>query len=196
MHSFVINLDRRTDRRAEFEGECQRMGLEVERFSAVTHSAPALGCGLSHLAVLKLARARGYERVCIFEDDFQFLVDKDEYARVLAAIPSDADVVMLGWYLVEGRPYNDTFGKVMAATTTSGYIVHRKFYDTLIQNLDEATRLFQQHIHTYDVVSKYINDQYWRRLQPTAHWLHTLTRIGKQRESFSDLVGALVAYDY
>jgi hypothetical protein len=103
---------------------------------------------------------------------------------------------MLGWYLVEGRPYNDTFGKVMAATTTSGYIVHRKFYDTLIQNLDEATRLFQQHIHTYDVVSKYSIDQYWRRLQPTAHWLHTLTRIGKQRECFSDLVGALVAYDY
>lgn len=196
MHSFYINLDRRADRRKEFEHECMRMGIESERFPAITHRMSALGCTMSHLAVLRLARDRGYERVCIFEDDFEFLISKEEYADLLSKIPAEFDVVMLGWYLYETAPYNETFGKVLSATTASGYIVHSRFYDTLIRNLEEAVGLFQKNIHTYDVVSKYINDQYWRRLQPNATWLYSVRRIGKQRQSFSDLVGQVVAYDY
>lgn len=196
MHSFYINLDRRTDRRVEFEGECARMGIQAERFPAISHSMSALGCTMSHLAVLKLARARGYERVCVFEDDFQFLISKEEYEELLTKIPSEFDVVMLGWYLNESAPYNETFGKALSVTTTSGYILHSRFYDTVIRNLEEAVDLFQKNIHTHDVVSKYIIDQYWRRLQPSATWLYTLRRVGKQRQSFSDLVGAVVAYDY
>jgi hypothetical protein len=196
MHSFYINLDRRTDRRQEFEAECARMGIEAERFSAVSHRVPALGCALSHLSILKEARRRGLERVCVFEDDFDFLISKEEYAELLTKIPTEFDVVMLGWYIHEAVPYNETFGKVVAATTTSGYIVHSRFYDTLIHNLEEAVRLFQQNIHTYDVNAKYSCDQYWKRIQPGATWLYTLRRIGKQRPSFSDLVGTVVAYDY
>jgi glycosyl transferase family 25 len=196
MRSVYINLDRRTDRRAEFEAECVRMGIQAERFPAIAHSVPALGCAMSHLAVLKLARSRGYERVCIFEDDFQFLVSPQVYARILAEIPSGADVVMLGWYLYATEPYNATFGRVLDATTASGYIVHRRAYDRLIQTLEEGVSLFITHLHDADVVSKYINDQYWRRLQPNLLWLHTLERVGRQRSSYSDLVGAHVAYEY
>jgi glycosyl transferase family 25 len=196
MHSFYINLDRRVDRRIQFETECARMGIAVERFSAIAHSVPALGCAVSHVEVLKLARDRGYDRVCIFEDDFEFLVSREEYAAVVDAIPADADVVMLGWYLYETQPYNDTFGRVLDATTASGYIVSRNFYDRLIARLEEGATLFKANLHTHDAVSKYINDQYWRRIQPSALWLHTRKRVGRQRPSYSDLVGSQVAYDY
>lgn len=196
MHAFYINLDRRTDRRAEFEAECARMGIEAERFPAVAHSVPAFGCTLSHLSVLKLARDRGYDRVCVFEDDFEFLVSPDEYAAILEAIPPEADVVMLGWYLYAAHPYNGTFGRVLDATTASGYIVHSRFYDRLIANLEEGASLFKANLRAHDVISKYINDQYWRRIQPTAVWLHTLKRVGRQRPSYSDLVGGQVAYEY
>jgi hypothetical protein len=196
MKSFYINLDHRTDRRLEFESECVRMGLESERFPAVKHSIPALGCTLSHLSALKTARDRGYERVCIFEDDFEFVVSKDEYETLLTSIPADFDVVMLGWYIIESAPYDATFGRVIAATTASGYIVNQRFYDTLIRNIEEAVVGFRESCHTYDVISKYSNDQYWRRIQPAAMWLYSLKRIGKQRPSFSDLVGCKVAYDY
>lgn len=196
MHIFYINLDRRTDRRQQFESELKKMDLTAERFSAIRHRVPALGCTLSHLSVLKLARERGYEHVCIFEDDFEFLISKEEYANLLTKLPNEFDVIMLGWYVFKSSPYNETFGKVLDATTASGYIVHSHFYDTLICNLEEAVKLFQQNIHTYDVVSKYINDQYWRRLQPSAKWLYTIKRVGKQRASFSDLVGAEVTYEY
>lgn len=193
MHSFYINLDRRTDRRNEFERERAKMGLEVERFPAVSHSVPAIGCGLSHLAVLKLARERGYESVCVFEDDFEFLVGRPELDTILLTLPDHYDVVMLGWYVFDSVPYDGTFNKVLDATTGSAYIVHSRFYDTLIQNYEEAANLFQQNPRDPHL---YLNDQYWRRLQPTANWFHTKTRMGRQRPSYSDLTGTNVAYEY
>lgn len=196
MRTVYINLNRRPDRRMQFEAECAKMGIQAERFSAIANDVPALGCLLSHLEVLRQARARGDERICIFEDDFEFLISPQAYNSILAAIPAEADVVMLGWYVYESAPYNDLFRKVLRATTASGYIVHSRFYDTLISNLEEAAVLFKLHINDYDVVSKYINDQYWCRLQPHATWLYTQTRVGHQRPSFSDLVGSYVTYGY
>jgi hypothetical protein len=197
MHSFFINLDRRVDRRLQFETEASRMGIEVERFPAIGHKVPALGCTMSHLAVLKLARARGYEHVCIFEDDFQFIVSNEEYRAVIAAIPNDFDVVMLGWYINESLPYNIVFGKAVSATTASAYIVNRKFYDTIISTLETAASLFEANLHDISrSISLYINDQYWIRIQPSANWLYSLKRIGRQRPGYSDLVGAHVVYDY
>jgi GR25 family glycosyltransferase involved in LPS biosynthesis len=193
MHSFYINLDRRTDRRAQFEGECAKMGIDVERFQAVAHQVPAIGCGLSHLAVLKLARARGYESVCIFEDDFEFLVGRPEFDTVLSKLPPNFDVVMLGWYNFESNPYNELFNRVSHATTTSCYIVHSKFYDQLIDVVEEGMRLFHNHpsdIHIYSI------DQYWRKLQPAANWYHTVQRVGRQRPSFSDLRGTFVVNEH
>ncbi len=193
---FYINLDRRIDRRMQIEMEFARMGISAERFRAITHSVPPVGCLMSHLSVLKLARARNYPQVCVFEDDFEFLVSKEEYAAIIGKIPSDADVVMLGWYLFDTAPYDATFGKVLKATTTSGYIMRRQFYDTAIQTLEEGLRLFQEHIREIDAISKYSIDQYWCRIQPSAKWLYSLRRVGRQRAGFSDLMGAQVAYDY
>ena len=196
MHSFFINLERRKDRRAEFESQAMRMGIEVERFRAIEHKIPAIGCLMSHLSVLKLARERNYERVCVYEDDFEFLVSKEEFDATLEAIPADFDVVMIGWYIFESVPYNDIFAKVLHATTTSGYIVNRKFYDTLIDAFETGLSSFISNIHVWNVLSLYSADQCWVRIQPTAKWLHTVKRIGKQRAGFSDLVGGHVAYDY
>ena len=172
------------------------MGIQAERVSAIAHEVPAFGCLLSHLKALKQARARGDERICIFEDDFEFLISPQQYKSILAAIPPEADVVMLGWYVYESAPYNDLFRKVLRATTASGYIVHARFYDTLISTLEEAATLFNLHTGDRFAPSKYINDQYWCRLQPHATWLYTQTRVGQQRSGFSDLVGKYVTYGY
>ena len=74
--AFYINLDERKDRRAEFEGEMEKLGISCERFPAIKRSMGMAGCGYSHLAVLKEARSRGYTSVLIFEDDFESIVDK------------------------------------------------------------------------------------------------------------------------
>ena len=183
MHAVYINLDHRTDRRAEIESECARLGVPVERFPARTSVTPSHGCTLSHLEVLKLAKERGLPEVLIFEDDFQFLITREEWTELLAHLPADYDVVMLSYNLLRSEPYNDRFGRVLEVQTASGYLVHSRFYDTLIETMEDGyARFLETGAHWL-----YTNDQYWKRLQPTARWYYSLLRVGKQRPGFSDL---------
>jgi hypothetical protein len=192
MHAVYINLDRRTDRRAEVEQEFADKGLIVERFPAVEYTPGAIGCNLSHIEVLKLAKARGYPSVMIFEDDFQFLVDTQTWDQLIARLPASYDVVMLSYNMIASTPHDETFNRVQEVQTTSGYIVHSRFYDTLLTRWEEGARLFIEAPHLDWV---YLLDQYWKPLQPGAEWYAYTTRIGKQRDSFSDLAGRFVVRD-
>ena len=77
---YVINLERRKDRRREMEEELIRVGWDATFFPAIepTSSAGfasigARGCFLSHLSVLKAARDAAIERLVILEDDVNFV---------------------------------------------------------------------------------------------------------------------------
>jgi len=100
------------------------------------------------------------------------------------------DVVMLGYNLKKYNDFNDYLVKVVEAQTASAYIVHERFYDTLI-NLYERTlpELIQTQI--WDL---YANDQVWKSLQPRSRWYAFRTRIGKQRMSYSDTTGKMEEY--
>lgn len=75
-----INLDKRIDKLEEINNELKNYNLydKAERFSAVYHSSGTVGCGKSHLSVLKMAKERKYKNILILEDDFYFVVSKDE----------------------------------------------------------------------------------------------------------------------
>lgn len=193
MHSFYINLDERTDRRTQFETECTRMNLEVERFPAIRTYPGLSGCSQSHLNVLKLARERNYPSVMVFEDDFEFLISKEEFHSIINSLPDDYDVVMLSYNLNKSEPYNELFGKVIDVQTASGYIVHSKMYDRLIAVWEEGLVLLQKYDpHAFDSV--YLNDQYWKRLQPVSNWYYSMKRVGQQRASWSNLYEKPVEY--
>src|SRR5262245_50678595 len=88
----VINLARRTDRRAETECELSRIGWCATFFPAVEPTSAgdfpsigARGCFFSHLAVLKEASASGVERLIILEDDIAFVPDFAERWHVALA---------------------------------------------------------------------------------------------------------------
>jgi len=190
-YTFYINLDRRTDRRAEFETECSRMGISAERFSAIEQNPGDVGCLRSHIAVLKEARIRGLPEVLIFEDDFQFLVLAEQF-HTLMDIARDIsyDVIMLGYNLQTSAPFNAVLGKVMDAQTTSGYLVHSRFYDKLLAVMEASIEpLLRTRRHWI-----YAADQCWKPLQPTHDWYYFLERIGKQRAGYSDLAGQIVDY--
>ena len=182
---FYINLDHRQDRREQIEGELTSMGLPFERFPAIKGNPGIVGCNKSHLAVLKEAQRRGYESVVIFEDDFQFLVDKETFWNKLNAAAeslSSFDVIMLAYNLKQSEPHSALLEKVLEVQTTSGYIVHSRMYDDLINLYEWATPLLQ----TTDEHWIYALDQIWKRLQPTSEWYAFKTRIGVQRPSWSD----------
>ena len=84
---FVINLESRSDRRSEMEGELNKIGLsftdgsaEILLASRFTDSAGfdtpgTRGCFDSHLRALKTAYDRNSKGVLIFEDDCDFVHD-------------------------------------------------------------------------------------------------------------------------
>jgi GR25 family glycosyltransferase involved in LPS biosynthesis len=191
--AFYINLDRRKDRREEFMKEAELLGFPVERFPAIARTPGILGCGLSHLAVLKLARERKLPAVLIFEDDFQLLVSPEEFRRQITTVleqEASWDVLMLSYNLNAFVPHSPHLLKVLDCQTASGYIVHSRFYDTLINLYETAMPALEKTGRHWD----YANDQVWKQLQPKAAWYAFKTRLGKQRPSFSDNSGSHTDY--
>ena len=193
--AFYINLDARTDRRQEIEGELKDIDIPYERFPAIKTSPGIIGCGQSHSAVLKEAKTRGYKNVLVFEDDFKFLMTKEEFKTLLKKafeeVP-DYDIIMLGYAMNKSEPFTDTLMKVIDAQTASGYIVNEKFYDTLISTWDNGTaKLIETGRHW-----EYANDQIWKPLQSKSKWYAFTKRIGKQRPSFADTSYSPVWADY
>jgi GR25 family glycosyltransferase involved in LPS biosynthesis len=185
-HIFYINLEHRIDRRSEFENEMKIMNLNAERFNAIKCTPGIAGAGYSHLAVLKLAKERGYKNVLIFEDDITFLVNKEQLENDLESFFKffpDFDVCMIAYNLLRHENIPDScVNKVIEAQVSAGYIVNAKFYDPLIELLEYAVPILQK----TDQHWIYGNDQIWKRLQPMNKWYAFKNRIAKQRPSYSD----------
>ena len=81
---YVINLEHRADRRIEMAQQLSRIGLDydhpkVRLFPAMRPARPgefpnigSRGCFLSHLNIVKGARAQGFGCIFILEDDADF----------------------------------------------------------------------------------------------------------------------------
>lgn len=184
-----INLNRRDDRRKLIEEELNNYELKYERFEAI--DAPNFGCYgclLSHLNVLKIAREKGYKNVLILEDDFTFLVSKEELEDNLnqffnGDIGLNYNVCMLSYSLHEYKDIdNMVVSKILFAQTASGYIVNSNYYDKLIELFEWAVPLLLDTRKHW----LYANDIVWRDLQKIDNWYYFKTRIGKQQAGYSD----------
>lgn len=195
---FYINLAKRTDRREQIEEELKQFNLydKAERIEAIhTPQQGILGCTMSHLMTIKLAKERNYEQILILEDDFYFTVTPEEFENMLAQffqfkIPYN--VCMISYNLKQSKPTEHEFlQKVIEAQTASGYIIHNSLYDKMIDLYEEAIPLLQQTGEHWN----YANDQIWKRLQPDANWFAFNPRCGKQRDGISDNSGIFESYN-
>ena len=193
---FYINLDKREDRRTEIENELKQFNLcdKSERITAIhTPEQGILGCTMSHLNALRLAKERNYPNVLILEDDFYFTITKEEFENQLEQLKNVSfDVCMISYNIQHARPTEYPFlQKIIEAQTASGYIVNEPFYDKLIELYEEAIpKLANTKEHW-----NYANDQIWKRLQPNSDWYAFTTRCGKQRPGYSDNSGQYQAHD-
>jgi glycosyl transferase family 25 len=191
---FVINLDKRNDRLDEFLIECKKVDInpsEIERFSAIYKPEnPCVGCTLSHLEVIKIAKERSYENIIVFEDDFEFLVQKETFYKNLERFFSlniEFKVAMLAYgcnYSHTQTRVNDIISFTTDASNAAGYIVNKSCYDELIDCLTYGAEKLEQTGEHWN----YINDQIWKKLQGEK-WFIFNERIGKQRPSYSELSG-------
>lgn len=191
---FYINLDHRTDRKELLEKELNELGLPFERFSAIKDSFGAVGCSKSHLAVLNLAKERGYPRVMVLEDDFTFIGHRNNIEQTISQIRDEAkpyDVCLVSYNSRSSKDVPESYWKrVVNSQTTSGYIIQQHYYDTLINNVAESIPLLEK----TRTEKLYAIDIYWKKLQRTGTWYQTTDRLGKQRISFSDIRKRKVDY--
>ena len=127
----VINLPYRTDRRAEMAGQLVRVGLNLDAppvvlFEAVRPaeaeafpSVGARGCFLSHLGVLRAARADRIDRLLILEDDCDFAEGSTEallsaWRGLDASGPWD---ICYGGYRLPGEPRQGPEGWTLLSNT-------------------------------------------------------------------------------
>lgn len=185
---FFINLDHRSDRLSEIQGELESHGLIdlSERFPAIRHETiGGVGCGRSHIEVLKIAKERGYSQILILEDDFMFTVGSSEFAECLRKIDGlEFDVCFLSADLmaISSHQSHDFLYKVHEAQTASGYIINSHYYDALIKVFSDAVIQFEAtNCHWL-----YAIDVAWKPLQARDNWICLNPKVGKQRPSYSD----------
>ena len=182
-----INLDSRTDRKESVELELQKINVVYpERFKAIKLENGALGCSMSHLKCIEIAKHRNYEYVLVCEDDIQFL-NPDLFINqltkfILSNIKWDV-VLIAGNNMIPYVTINDTCIKILNCQTTTGYIVQNHYYDKLIQNYKEGiTKLMKDPTN-----NNFKIDKYWFALQQIDKWYLIIPLTIIQKEGYSDI---------
>ena len=196
-HAFYINLASRPDRKEHVEKQLKTIGIEnFERFNAIKLANGAIGCSMSHLKCLEIAKQSGWSHLLIVEDDIKFLdpqLFKNQFNSFLSRHKS-WDVVLIGGNNVP--PYkkiDDTCIRVSHCQTTTGYIVKNTYYDTLIDNIKTGIeKLMKNPTNAFS----YAIDKYWIQLQKRDIWYLLAPIIAIQREDYSDIEQRTTNYEY
>jgi GR25 family glycosyltransferase involved in LPS biosynthesis len=197
-HTLYINLDSRRDRLKHITEELKKMNIEAERINAIKMVDGAIGCTLSHIRCLELAKERQYPYVFIMEDDITFLSPNllNENLVKFQENPElkNWDVLIIGGN--NSPPYikiTDYCIRVANNQTTTGYIVKSHYYDTLIQNFKESAKKLMQNPNNK---REYALDMYWKRLQQTGIWLMIIPATVTQYQDYSDIEKRVVNYNH
>ena len=178
-----INLNKRKDRLEHVKKELLKIGITGERFPAIKLTNGRLGCSMSHLKCIEMAKKRNWDHVFICEDDITFM-QPDIFLKQLEKFFKSGlkwDVVIVaGNNLPPYKQYGDFCIQVSHCQTTTGYIVRKAYYDVLIKN---------QKDHLL-----YAIDRKWTELQRKDKWFLIIPPTVIQMPDYSDIEGKHTDY--
>jgi GR25 family glycosyltransferase involved in LPS biosynthesis len=193
---YYINLENRSDRKTLVENELNSLGWKYQRFNAIKTKDGRVGCSMSHLKLIKMAKEKNLDYIVIVEDDIEFK-RKDWYnERIKNIMDTDFDVFLLAGNL---RPpifqtNYENIVKVSKSFTTTGYIVKKHYYDKLIDNIDEGIRLLLK--NPGGEFNDNAIDSYWMKLQESDKWYIVMPRTITQRPIYSDIEKRYTDYNH
>jgi glycosyl transferase family 25 len=186
-HAFYINLENRPDRKEHVEKQLKNIGISATRFNAVKLTNGAVGCSMSHLKCLEIARQNNWDHVMIVEDDILFLnpnLFKNQLNKFLKNHKNFDVLLIAGNNVPPYQKIDDSCIKVYRCQTTTGYIVQSHYYDKLINNIKEGIKHLitnpEQHV-------LYAIDKYWFHLQEKDNWFLITPLTVTQKEGYSDI---------
>ena len=193
---YCINMDSRKDRWNQAKEEFEKNGIEVERVSAVEGAKlniefppemkeGAVGCSLSHLYVMKMAKQLGLDNYLVLEDDVKFIDNFSEiFPQIITQVPDDWDMLYLGGQHIHGRNIQEVTSNIYKCEytlTTHSFAIRNTVYDLFIDKLIDITKPCDVHFaEEHKNINAYV-------CIPHLTW---------QREGYSDVEGQNVNYEF
>ena len=189
---FILNLDRRVDRMEEMKALMKEMGIwNWERFSAIRpkyksinpesysgynrimrlnkkYVKGSIGCKLSHIEILKLAKKNNYRNILILEDDVEFngSLNKIDIGKRELGNNVRWDIIYLGMNKCKYKELERCvfINKVESGLCTHAYIVNYRSYAKIIKILEKSTKQidleYQDRIKTGELQCYIIPNQF------------------------------------
>jgi GR25 family glycosyltransferase involved in LPS biosynthesis len=199
---FYINLKHRADRRFEIEDELKNKFLfdKAERYEAVLHKHPILGCTMSHISIWRNMIENNWKTVMILEDDAMLQTTRENIDKHINRFLEDssADLLSISNSCGEHVHYNELFERAFNSQTSSCYVVKLESVKELIKyyfkNPDDIYTLkeddpnLHEKIHWIDVA--------WLEYQKVHNFLIPKEqKIVIQRRSYSDIQRKITFYN-
>jgi glycosyl transferase, family 25 len=167
---FIINLEHRKDRKERMKNQLKEQNLSGEFFNAIKNENGTIGCMLSHLEIIKIAKKQGLKNVMILEDDCVFR----SYFK-FSLPPNDWKMLFFGGAVNKIiDDYNHEWKRV-STWYAHCYIIHSDLFDII---LNEANKWLG--IKAIDeVYCEHINMEY-------PSYIHYPT-IATQTQDYSDI---------
>ena len=192
-----INLDDREDRRHIVEEEFKKVGLAPERIAGTKIKATnvsqvdgALGCAMSHLRALYMAKERK-SNIFIFEDDVMFI---NNYEKIIEGAVNDLTTLDYHMFYLGAnilKPHyqvTDNLSKLTHSQATHSYGAKYEFLDVLMASI--LLGLARGHY----VIP--IDKIYAEVVVPHNNcYIVAPKMVTVQRDSFSDIEGANSDYE-
>lgn len=192
---YYINLEERVDRKRQIEAQLNTLKWKYQRFNAVKAKSGRVGCSMSHLKLLKMAKEKELPYIVILEDDIMFTkIDKFKWLlKEFLKENLDFDVYLLAGNLRQPvEKVTPNILKVFRSFAATGYIVKSHYYDTMIENFKEGvTTLLKNPDNGYFAV-----DTYWMRLQQSGNWYISYPRTVTQQPDYSNIENRYVDYNH
>jgi len=188
-HALYINLQSRPDRKQHVEKQLQSIGINAQRFNAIkmNNGNGALGCSMSHLKCVQIAKELNWDHVLIVEDDILFLnpeLFRTQFNTFLETHTNFDVVLVAGNNIPPYQNIDSTCVKVSTCQTTTGYLVLNHYFDTLIENYKIGIQKLMKEPEKHVL---YAIDKYWFSLQKKDNWLLIIPLTVTQREDYSDI---------
>jgi GR25 family glycosyltransferase involved in LPS biosynthesis len=200
-----INLESRNDRRVHVEAQLAELknasngmpNLVVERFNAIKHMVHgAIGCSMSHMRCIQIAKERGWDHVLVCEDDVLFTnapLFLAQLTKFMSTVRQWDVALLAGNNIPPFRVVNDACIQVSSCQTTTAYIVKSHYYDTLIENYRAGiNKLMRSPTQKLD----YAIDRHWFELQRRDRWFLITPLSVVQREDYSDIEQRFTNYGH
>jgi glycosyl transferase family 25 len=192
-----INLENREDRKKLFLEEVKKININENKLHKVSGiyipKNGHKGNVQSFILGLTLAKINNWNMVAIFEDDMEIIKDvnfNEECDYIINKLNNnvpDWDVIMLGTAnsKKENVDFDNKICKINIATTKTGIIVQKHYYDKLINNFNSSNDLMLVNRKSNEKYEKYASDQRMGVLQETGKWFGFHNDIIKQRNIWS-----------